>query len=166
MHSHCYIRKRNILGQRYPYAPTIPAAITVVEKAAATQRQRPNQMCGTLLVDQHRLQPATAQAFLNLIRCLMAAGGLVALQQLIDAVGVVWCYTIFVGISLAAVPQSFLEITLGMRWRLARAICLLAFPQQSLESNLVFKPEQGRERSYLTSSLLKRNPFARLQFQQ
>jgi hypothetical protein len=78
-------------------------------------------MCGTLLIDQHPLQPATAQASLNLIRCLMAAGGLAALQPLIDTVGVGWCYTIFAGVSMAALPLCFLELALGMRWRLARA---------------------------------------------
>ncbi len=49
--------------------------------------------CGTLLVDLHPSRPSTAQAALNIVRCTFAAGGLAALQPLIDAVGVGWCYT-------------------------------------------------------------------------
>lgn len=49
--------------------------------------------CGTLLVDLHPSRPSTAQAAANIVRCTFAAGGLAALQPLINAVGVGWCYT-------------------------------------------------------------------------
>lgn len=49
--------------------------------------------CGTLLVDLHPSRPSTAQASSNIVRCTFAAGGLAALQPLINTVGVGWCYT-------------------------------------------------------------------------
>ncbi|KAK5322641.1 hypothetical protein LTR20_006414 [Exophiala xenobiotica] len=50
--------------------------------------------CGTLLVDLHPSRPSTAQAALNLLRCAFAAGELAALQPLINAIGLGWCYTV------------------------------------------------------------------------
>ncbi|KAK5337111.1 hypothetical protein LTR43_012589, partial [Exophiala xenobiotica] len=49
---------------------------------------------GTLLVDLHASRPSTAQAALNLLRCAFAAGELAALQPLINAIGLGWCYTV------------------------------------------------------------------------
>lgn len=50
--------------------------------------------CGTLLIDLHPSRPSTAQASFNLVRCTFAAGGLAALQPLINAMGTGWCFTI------------------------------------------------------------------------
>ena len=77
-------------------------------------------MSGTLLVDIHPTQPATAQASNNLVRCSMAAAGLAVVQPLIDSVGVGWCYVIFAAMTATALPLCFLEMRSGMRWRLAR----------------------------------------------
>ena len=50
--------------------------------------------CGTLIIDPHPARPATAQASLNIVRCTLAAASLAALQPLLDAVGVGWCFSI------------------------------------------------------------------------
>ncbi len=88
----------------------IGGAITVIFNA-----------CGTLIVDLHPLRPSTAQAAVNLVRCAFAAGGLAALQPLIDAVGAGWCYTIFAlltgGTALACVVFGRIW---GEKWRRQR----------------------------------------------
>lgn len=69
--------------------------------------------CGTLLVDLHPSRPSTAQASLNMVRCTLAAGGLAALQPLINAVGVGWCYTM---IALATGGMTTACVILGRAW--------------------------------------------------
>jgi hypothetical protein len=75
---------------------------------------------GTLLVDQHPKRPATAQAANNLMRCSMAALGLAAVEPLLTGVDIGWCYTIFAIITASGFPLCLLEMSSGMKWRLAR----------------------------------------------
>lgn len=77
-------------------------------------------MCGTLLVDLHPQRPSSSQACLNIIRCSLSAAGLAALQPVIDAVGIGWCYTAFAGICTLAIPLCIAEQRYGREWRLAR----------------------------------------------
>lgn len=69
--------------------------------------------CGTLLVDLHPSRPSTAQASLNIVRCTFAAGSLAALQPLINAVGVGWCFTI---IALLTGGTATASTILGRIW--------------------------------------------------
>lgn len=49
----------------------------------------------TYLVDIHSGQSASATASLNLLRCLLGAGGTAAIGPLITAIGVGWAFTLF-----------------------------------------------------------------------
>ena len=69
--------------------------------------------CGTLLIDLHPLRPSTAQASLNIVRCTFAAGGLAALQPLINAVGSGWCFTI---IALITGGTATAGVVVGRVW--------------------------------------------------
>lgn len=74
-------------------------------------------VCGTLLTDLNPNQSATVQAGYNLIRCALSAGGIGALQALIDAVGVGWCFTIYAIIGALCMPIFVLLRSHGMQWR-------------------------------------------------
>lgn len=77
--------------------------------------------CGTLLVDLHPSSPSTAQASLNIVRCAFAAGGLAALQPLIDAVGVGWCFSIIALVTGGtATACVFVGRGWGEHWRRQR----------------------------------------------
>lgn len=74
-------------------------------------------VCGTLLTDLNPNQSATVQAGYNLIRCALSAGGIAALQALIDAIGVGWCFTIYAIIGALCIPIFALLRSHGMQWR-------------------------------------------------
>lgn len=77
--------------------------------------------CGTLIIDLHPSSPSTARASLNVVRCILAAGGLAALQPLIDAVGVGWCYTVIaLGTGGTAIACTICGRIWGDRWRTKR----------------------------------------------
>lgn len=52
-------------------------------------------MLGTLITDLNPSRSATAQASYNLVRGLLNAAGIAALQPVIEGVGVGWCFTIY-----------------------------------------------------------------------
>lgn len=74
-------------------------------------------MCGTLLTDLNPHRSSTAQASYNLVRCAMAGAGLAALQVLIDAVNVGWCFMIYAGFCLVSVPLLWMLQAFGLGWR-------------------------------------------------
>ena len=74
-------------------------------------------VCGTLLTDLNPNQSATVQAGYNLVRCTLSAGGIAALQPLIDAIGVGWCFTIYGIIGALCIPIFVLLRSRGMQWR-------------------------------------------------
>ena len=77
--------------------------------------------CGTLIVDLHPSRPSTAQASMNIVRCTFAAGSVAALQQLINAVGVGWCFTIVALVTgVTAVACVITARIWGERWRKQR----------------------------------------------
>ena len=87
--------------------------------------------CGTLLIDLHPSRPSTAQASLNVVRCTFAAGGLAALQPLIDAVGSGWSFTIIALVTGGtAIPGVIIGRIWGDDWRRQR---------QSLQSGEEFR---------------------------
>ncbi len=98
--------------------PSVPLILQFILGATTTLVFN---LCGTLLVDIHPSQPATAQASLNLIRCSMSAAGLAALQPLIDKVGVGWCYTVFAAVlAVGCLPLCWGIWRWGMRFRVSR----------------------------------------------
>jgi hypothetical protein len=52
-------------------------------------------MLGTLITDLNPSRSATALASYNLVRGLLNAAGIAALQPVIEGVGVGWCFTIY-----------------------------------------------------------------------
>ena len=77
--------------------------------------------CGTLITDLNPDRSSTVQASYNLVRCLMNAAGIAALQPIIDSVGVGWCFTIFAAIGALCVPFLLLLRLRGLAWRLGKA---------------------------------------------
>ncbi|KAL8857268.1 MAG: hypothetical protein Q9178_006194 [Gyalolechia marmorata] len=61
-------------------------------------------MCGTLLTDLNQENPSSAQATQNLIRCSLAAAGIAALNPIIEALDVGWCFTLYAGFCLGTLP--------------------------------------------------------------
>jgi len=50
----------------------------------------------------------------------LAAGGLAALEAIINHLGVGWCFTLFAALCSTAIPILLAERRWGMGWRLAR----------------------------------------------
>jgi MFS family permease len=73
----------------------------------------------TFMVDIFHTQSASATAALNLARCLLGAGGIVAVLPLADVIGVGWTFTLFTGVMLISLFLLFVQMTHGARWRLA-----------------------------------------------
>lgn len=47
---------------------------------------------------------STAQAAYSVVRCGLAAGGLAALSPVVESVGVGWCFTVMMGLTLPCAP--------------------------------------------------------------
>ena len=77
-------------------------------------------VCGTLLVDLNRDRPSTVSAGSNLIRCVLSASGLAVLQEIINGVGLGWCFTIFAVIATIPIPLLVMERHWGPAWRKQR----------------------------------------------
>ena len=71
----------------------------------------------TLIIDTHLDQPATATAANNLVRCLMGAGGVAAVQPLLSKIGNGWTATIVASILLVLSPMLWAVLKWGRRWR-------------------------------------------------
>jgi multidrug resistance protein len=71
----------------------------------------------TLLIDLHRDKPASATACVNFVRCLMSAGGVVAVIPLCDAISPGWAFTLVAGIYVVLFAAVFWIMKNGMRWR-------------------------------------------------
>ncbi|TLD26569.1 hypothetical protein PspLS_05200 [Pyricularia sp. CBS 133598] len=74
-------------------------------------------ICLTLIVDLHPQETGLASVSVNLTRCTVAAIGVVALQPLLDSVGVGWTFTIFGAICLLSVPMLIAVRRWGPEWR-------------------------------------------------
>lgn len=77
--------------------------------------------CGTLITDMNANRSSTVQASYNLVRCLMNAVGIAAVQPMIVAVGHGCCFTIFAGIGLLCAPLLYLLRRKGLHWRQRQA---------------------------------------------
>ncbi|KAK3941808.1 MFS general substrate transporter [Diplogelasinospora grovesii] len=71
----------------------------------------------TLLVDKNHRTPAAAQASSNLVRCTLAAIAVSFLQNLLDATGTGWTFTLMGGLCLVAVGFFVVDYHLGTVWR-------------------------------------------------
>jgi multidrug resistance protein len=79
------------------------------------------QSWNMLLVDIHRDSPATASAASSLVRGLMAAGGVAAMEPLYNRIGIGPFFSLLVGVLF--VPGQLLIYTIrtkGMGWRVER----------------------------------------------
>lgn len=74
----------------------------------------------TLIIDMHRDKPATATCAINLIRCLMSAGGVAAIIPMIDAMNPGWAFTFIGLVYVLLISVIFLIMKHGQRWRKER----------------------------------------------
>ena len=74
----------------------------------------------TLVVDIFPKEAASATAAINLLRCLMGAGGVAAVLPLVNAIGAGWTFTILTGMSIAGLGLVVLQMGYGRRRRLSR----------------------------------------------
>jgi len=74
----------------------------------------------TLVVDIFPKEAASATAAINLLRCLMGAGGVAAVLPLVNAIGAGWTFTILTGLSIAGLGLVVLQMGYGRRRRLKR----------------------------------------------
>ena len=73
-----------------------------------------------LVIDLYPGASASATAVNNLMRCLIGAAGVAAVQPIIDALGPVYTFILLAGITLALFPLLWVETKYGAGWRLAR----------------------------------------------
>ncbi|KAH0837732.1 hypothetical protein AYO21_09361 [Fonsecaea monophora] len=74
----------------------------------------------TYLVDIHHTQSASATASLNLVRCLLGAGGTAVVGPLINSIHVGWTFTLLTGIMLVLGGLALVQIMFGDAWRQRR----------------------------------------------
>jgi hypothetical protein len=74
-------------------------------------------MLGTLITDLNPSRSATVQASYNLVRGLLNAAGIAALQPVIEGVGVGWCFTIYAVVGAMCVPMRVVLRQKGLEWR-------------------------------------------------
>lgn len=77
-------------------------------------------ICGTLLTDLNPNDSATVQASYNMVRCALSATGIAALQPVINAMGLGWCFTIYAAIGFLCVPMCITLRHWGWHWRKVR----------------------------------------------
>lgn len=73
-------------------------------------------MVSTYLVDIHHGQSASAMASLNLLRCLLGAGGTAVVGPLINGINAGWTFTLLSGIMFFLGGAVLLQIFYGKRW--------------------------------------------------
>ena len=69
----------------------------------------------------YQIRPASVQAASNLVRCLLAAGGLAVLQIAIDSIGVGSTFTMLAVFSAICILLLLMEYARGLKWRRARS---------------------------------------------
>lgn len=74
-------------------------------------------MCNTLLTDTHPDSPVTAVASANIARCLVAAGGVAAVQPLIEATNPGWAFTIIGLLCWSMILLLYAIRCKGWQWR-------------------------------------------------
>ena len=74
----------------------------------------------TYMVDVFPKQSASATAALNLVRCLMAAGGTAAVLPVVGAIGSGWTFTVAMGLILASFGLVVIQMRVGPNRRRLR----------------------------------------------
>ncbi|EKD12763.1 uncharacterized protein L3040_006915 [Drepanopeziza brunnea f. sp. 'multigermtubi'] len=74
----------------------------------------------TFMVDIYPKKSASATAAVNLLRCLMGAGGTAAVLPVVNAIGSGWTFTTLVGILLLSLGLVVLQMGKGPAWRKRR----------------------------------------------
>ncbi|KAL1968074.1 hypothetical protein VTN77DRAFT_2204 [Rasamsonia byssochlamydoides] len=74
----------------------------------------------TFLVDVYPQKSASAMAALNLVRCLLGAGGAAVVMPCINAMNVGWTFTLFMFIMLASFGLVVVQMAYGASWRRMR----------------------------------------------
>ncbi|KAK6439276.1 hypothetical protein LTR95_004512 [Oleoguttula sp. CCFEE 5521] len=75
-----------------------------------------------MLIDFYPLSPATATSANNLVRCLMGAGATAVVIQMIEAMGVGWCFTFVAGVVAITTPTLWVLGKWGPGWREGRRV--------------------------------------------
>ncbi|PGH13782.1 hypothetical protein AJ79_03482 [Helicocarpus griseus UAMH5409] len=70
-----------------------------------------------LLLDFHPDQPSALQAANNLVRCVLAAGGIALLDLLLKDLGPGWCFVLFAALHIITLPALWVIERYGMSWR-------------------------------------------------
>lgn len=74
----------------------------------------------TFMVDCFPKQGASATASLNLVRCLLAAGGTALVLPVVNGIGVGWTFTLLVGLMLASLVLVWMQMRYGSKCRQRR----------------------------------------------
>lgn len=84
------------------------------------------QMCfninNTLLIDINHTTPATAQASSNIIRCALAAVAVAVFQDIINAIGEGWTFTLLGALCSVSAALYWVDREKGMVWRTANVL--------------------------------------------
>ncbi|KAJ5836330.1 Major facilitator superfamily domain general substrate transporter [Penicillium robsamsonii] len=73
-----------------------------------------------LVIDLYPGASASATAVNNLMRCLIGAAGVAAIQPIIDALTAEFAFLMLAGVTIAMVPLLMVEMKWGYGWRLER----------------------------------------------
>ncbi|KAF1969194.1 hypothetical protein BU23DRAFT_477752, partial [Bimuria novae-zelandiae CBS 107.79] len=73
-----------------------------------------------LLTDLNPGRISTVQASYNLIRCVLSASGIAALDAMIRGIGIGWCFTIYGFSGAICLPLLYLLKKKGEGWRTRR----------------------------------------------
>jgi MFS family permease len=74
----------------------------------------------TFMVDCFPKQGASATAALNLVRCLLAAGGTAAVLPIVNGIGTGWTFTLLVGIMIGSLSLVWTQMRYGSKRRQKR----------------------------------------------
>ena len=80
-------------------------------------KAKDSKIYNTLLVDKNYRTPAAAQAASNIVRCALAAIAVSFLQDMVDAMGIGWTFTLMGGLCLVAMGLFFVDYHRGTSWR-------------------------------------------------
>ncbi|KAJ5576066.1 hypothetical protein N7535_002992 [Penicillium sp. DV-2018c] len=73
-----------------------------------------------MVIDLYPGASASATAVNNLMRCLIGAAGVAAIQPIIEAITAEFAFVLLAGITIAMVPLLVVEMKWGYKWRLER----------------------------------------------
>ncbi|KAH6724902.1 putative multidrug transporter [Leptodontidium sp. MPI-SDFR-AT-0119] len=97
---------------------TVPIICTFILGWAATSII---SVVSTFMVDIYPKKGASATAAVNLLRCLMGAGGTAAVLPLVNRIGAGWTFTFLVGVMVVALGLVEVQMRRGLGWRKRRA---------------------------------------------